>query len=200
MEIPGSLRFVLLVIVLVAVIAFVAPFVSNDYKRLQDAVTSSASILALLALVVYVFFTYKLAEAGNLPCASLELSQHSSNPYLVIPILQNHSRFSLQCWCRLNATVNAKPVSFPGFYGGVTSFDLQPLAIWHGNFKIEELLAKAGTTAHDLEQNVTQANFANQLRFKVEFWYRPLGWKKQYPNVSIPYYFDFRSKQLIGDF
>lgn len=198
MQTPKILKAVIGLTVLVAFVSLISPLFLPP--PLQTGLTSFAIILTFAAMLRYVYDTYKLAEFNYLPSASLDFTYSNDTPPIIHSLIQNHSRFSLQCWCKINATVYGNPVTMPGFYGGESSWDLQPYSEQHGGFDINKLLAKVGQAREQLAANATTENYKEQLRFKVEFWYIPIGSKIRIPNVSIPYYFDFKSQVLNCDF
>lgn len=200
MATPRWLKMVLILLVILAFVTLGVPFLPAAYSSFRDALTGFATVLTLAALLAYVYFTYVLAEIASTPSATLNLFSLQDNPNLVVSNLVNHSKVSLECWCNINATIYGKTLDETGFYGGKSPWLIQPLDSWHGNFPITDILKQVGQTTQALEKNATDENYRTQLRFKVDFWYLHSETKYRSQNVSIPYYYDFRRKILVGDF
>jgi hypothetical protein len=85
-----------------------------------------ALIFTLAILILYTFSTYKLASEAWIPIAPFSLEQSQPIPYNIAFQIRNYSKFSLECWCNINATVYGQPVPMDGFYGEKSSWTLQP--------------------------------------------------------------------------
>jgi len=157
-------------------------------------------ILTLVAVLLYVYYTYLLAREAWVPSASFALVPYPNTPYHFAFILQNHSKVSLQCWCKLNATVYGQNVSSSGFYGGQHSFDLQPFGGGNGHFDVQDLLRSAGYNLQQIKQAASSNNTKSQLYLNIEFWYNPVGSKVKTTNPRQPHYFDFINDIMVADF
>jgi hypothetical protein len=154
----------------------------------------------LAAVVVYVFFTARLAEEAWSASASLVLSQVSPGAAVIDVEVRNHSRLAVTAWCRLNATVNGQAVPSIGFYAGASPMLLQPFGEVLAYFDIRAILQTAGTTLAAVQALTAPANTRTQLRFDVEFWYRADATGREYRNPRQPYYVDMSIVQLVADF
>jgi len=159
-----------------------------------------AVVLTLAVLLVYAYHTYLIAKEGWTPSAAFVLKPYPSDPYHFAFLLQNHSKVSLQCWCNLNATVYGQPVALDGFYGGKSSFDLQPFGASMGHFDLHDILTKANRSVEEMKQKAVTEDTRSQLRLEVEFWYNSLGSTSAVRNVKQPHYFDFTHELLVADF
>ena len=163
-------------------------------------VANCAVILTLAVLLVYAYHTYLLARDAWTPSAAFVLSPYPSEPYHFAFIVQNHSKLSLQCWCNLNATVYGQPVALDGFYGGKSSFDLQPFGSSIGHFDLRNILSNTNRTVEELKQKACSSDTKRQLRLEIDFWYNSLGSKSAVRNVKQPHYFDFTHEVMVADF
>lgn len=194
---PLSIFIIILLIIFGGIIGIYKEFGKTDWLTISG---NFALILTLATIIAYVYYTYLLAKEAWTTSASFGLLRWEKDPYLIIFILQNHSKFSLRCWCKLNASVCGQPVSLGGFYSGESSFDLQPFSVSNGNFKIREIVALAVRTVEELENKASDENIRQQLYLDIEFWYYPVGREKdKVENPKQPHYFDFRNKIFIAD-
>jgi len=159
-----------------------------------------ALILTLIAIIVYVYYTYLIAKDAWTPCASFVLQQKEDDKYHLYFLIQNHSEFSLNCWCKLNAKIYEQSVEIGGFYSGKSSFDIQPYGHAQGHFDLRTLIEKSNKTLDELKSSASPTNNRQQLHFNIEFWYNPIGSKKITCNVRQPYFFDFTNDSLSVDF
>jgi len=169
--------------------------------RILGDIADFALVMTLVALVVYAYYTYMLAKDAWTISASFALVPIPNNPYHFLFLINNHSKHSLNCWCNLNATVNGQKVSLDGFYGGKTSFDVQPFVVANGHFDIiRDILAKADLTVEEMKQKAGSANPKEQLYLNIQFWYSPIGTNIVIHNPRQPHYFNFVKEQLVADF
>jgi hypothetical protein len=197
-NLPLSLRFLVGALVLMGVFGFISPLIV-DFPLLKQ-IADLALVLTLAALVVYCYYTYVIAKEASTPSAAFSLMKLPDNPYHFAFLIQNHSKLSLQCWCRLNATVCGQPVPLDGFYGGQTSFDIQPFGAVNGHFNLTDMLSKVGRTPHEMKAKGATQDVKRQLYMDIEFWYQPYGSSQVVRNVKQPHYFDFAHDVLVADF
>lgn len=198
LKLPRGFKLLVYFVLLIGCTSLVAKVLQKP-RELTD-LGDSAVIFTLAAVLLYVFYTYSLAKEAWTPSASFDLKATNDNPYFFFFFLKNHSKFSLNCWCKLNASVYGQSVLVDGFYGGKTSFDLQPFALTNGVLDIRWLLAKVNRKAEDLVKEAKPENAKLQLHLDIEFWYNCIDDKTVIKNPKQPRYFDFKRKQLIGDF
>ena len=108
--------------------------------------------LTLIAVIIYVYYTYVLAKELD-PNASISFQRTEQDPLGFLAFVTNSSKVSLHCWCNLNAKVNGQAVSLGGFYGGQSSFDVQPYNTVQGHFSLRDFLARANRTVEEMIQN-----------------------------------------------
>jgi len=198
LKLPGWLRAIVFLIIFCVFIGLFTKLVGKPMILTQLA--DIALIFTLAAVVIYAYYSFLLAKEAWIPSASFSLQPSANDPYHFVFILQNHSKFSLSCWCKLNASVHSHSVSIEGFYDGETPYDLQPLGIASGHFDIRDLVAKADHTVEELEKQTHDVSIKQQLYFDIEFWYNRIGTKAVVQNPRQPYYFNFRRKTMIADF
>ena len=195
---PTWLRIIVAVLILFGV---GAAFLSIWWGPLPlHAAGNLAVVLSLAVLIVYAYHTFLLARDAWTPSASFVLRALPNDPYHFAFLLQNHSKLSLNCWCNLNATIYGQPVASDGFYGGKSSFDLQPFGSAMGHFNVRDLLAKSNRTIEEMRANASVDSTRQQLRLNIDFWYNPVGVTTPTHNVPQPHYFDFRNEVIVADF
>ena len=202
MNLPKWLWAIIIILLLLGVVGLVGSGfkIFIEYQILENIVNFSL-VLTLVAVLFYVYYTYTLAKEAWTPSASFTLIKaRPDDPYHFIFLLRNHSKFSLECWCNLNAAVDGQAVSLGGFYSGQSSFDLQPFGISNGHFDIREILAKANCDLQGVKKNTKHNNIKKQLYLNIEFWYNPIGTDKKNHNPLQPHYFDFTNDVLVADF
>lgn len=197
-NLPLSLRILVGALVLAGVAGFISALFL-DYQLLNQ-IADLALVLTLAVVVLYCYYTYVIAKEASTPSAAFSLMKLPDNPCHFAFLIQNHSKLSLQCWCRLNATVYGQTVSLDGFYGGQTSFDVQPFGAANGHFNLADMLSKVGRTADEMKAKVTAQDVKRQLYMDIEFWYQPYGSGQIVRNVKQPHYFDFAHDVLVADF
>jgi hypothetical protein len=198
MKNPCWLNLVVICLVALGIGAAVVSIVCGP-QALQ-VITNLAVVLTLAVLIIYAYHTYLLAKDAWTPSAAFVLEPYPSHPYHFLFLLQNHSKVSLQCWCNLNATVYGQPVALDGFYGGKTSFDLQPFGVATGHFDLSDILCKANRTVEEMKHKASPSDTKQQLRLEIEFWYNAFGSTSAVRNVKQPHYFDFVRDAMVADF
>lgn len=168
--------------------------------QILNKIADFSLILTLAAVLLYVYYTYLIAREAWVPSASFVLKPYPNKPYHFAFIIKNYSKVSLQCWCKLNVTVNGQGVPSSGFYGGEHSFDFQPFGGGNGHFDIQDLLKPAGYNVQQMKQAASPNNVKDQLYLNIEFWYNPVGSKLKTENPRQPHYFDFTNDVMVADF
>jgi hypothetical protein len=189
---------VVIALIVVALLGLVLRLAGEE--QILGDVADVALVLTLAALLVYVYCTYALAKDAWTPSASFALAPYPDDCYHFAFLIHNHSKFPLKCWCNLNATVNGRPVSLEGFYGGKSSFDLQPFGGGSGHFDVRDILAKAGADLDEMKREAPSGNAKQQLYLNIEFWYAPGDPRAITRNPRQPHYFDFECSQMVADF
>jgi len=159
-----------------------------------------ALMLTLVGLLCYVYYTYVLAKDTMTPSASFTLQHLPNDSFHFRFIIHNHSRLSLRCWCNLNLTVCGDPISLEGFYGGQSSFNVQPFGTANGHFDLRDYIRVAGETIQNLVSTTRPQNLQSQLRMDIDFWYVSVGSGVIVHNPRQPYYFDFIRREIVLDF
>jgi len=126
MKIPWSLKALIAILVLSGITAF-ALTLGCPSSQVPKAISDFTLLLTLIALLLYVYYTYVLARDVSTPSASITLIPFQPDPLQIMAIIHNSSKASLRCWCKLNSRVCGRPVSLEGFYGGKSSFDMQAI-------------------------------------------------------------------------
>lgn len=164
-------------------------------------IASLALILTLAVLILYTYYTYKIASEAWIPVASFSMERGQTIPYDVSFTIWNHSKFSLECWCKLNPSVCGQNVEMEGFYGEKSSWTLLPFSAVRGHFEISRILEKVGRTIQEMKEMSGTVDVKEQLYFRVVFYYYPVSRKRgKVSNPVQPYYFDFVRGTLVSDF
>lgn len=199
MKVPLWLTSLVTLLVLLGALSFICAL--RAQSNLLDHVADFALVLTLAALIIYSYYTYLIAKDAWTPSASFAIVQVPGSHHHFLFLIQNHSKMSLRCWCRLNPSVYGQQVELDAFYGGQTSFDVQPFGTAQGHFDLAtDILTKVGRTPQEMRQKVAPADIKRQLYLDIEFWYQPYGSSQVYKNVKQPHYFDFSSELLVADF
>jgi hypothetical protein len=190
------------VAILVCVAGLVGVFlrITTGCNLLSD-MASIALIFTLAILILYTYYTYKIASEAWMPVASFSMQQNEPIHYFVSFEVRNYSKFSLECWCNINPSVSGQDVQMEGFYGERSSWTLPPYGVGAGHFEIPKILAKVGKTPQDMKRTAGIDDVKKQLYFKVAFHFYPVSKKKS--KISLPiqtYYFDFVNEVLVLDF
>ena len=196
MKFPWWLRIIMAIFIIVGLAAFGLNFCRD---RLLENLGYLALVLTLVAVIAYVHYTHELARVAWEPSASFSLARVENEPYQIGFIVKNHSKLSLQCWCKINATVYGQSVSLPGFYGTEHSWDIQPYGKGTGNFLIREILAKAKRNVDEMKEKASGDDPKKQLYLEIDFWYTTFDKKITIENPRISYYFDFTRERMILD-
>ena len=171
----------------------------SEHRVLGD-IANFSLVLTLAMLLVYAYYTYLLAKEAWTPSASFALKTDPNNPYHFAFLIKSYSKVSLECWCNLNPTVYGQAVSLAGFYGGQSSFDLQPFGTVNGVFCIEDILSKTNRTLKEMDEMAGSGHGKEQLYLDIEFWYNPIGTNSVTRNPRQPHYFDFTRRVIVADF
>lgn len=199
MKLPLWLKVSVVLLILLGVIGFIIDFCRQS--TVLKSVADLALVFTLAALMIYSYYTYLIAKDAWTPSASFFLAQDPENPYQFMFLIRNHSKASLRCWSRLNPSVYGQGIKLNAFYGGESSFDVQPFGVANGHFDVaRDILAKAGRTPEEMKQKLDSVDIKRQLYLDIEFWYQPYGSSEIYRNVNQPHYFDFGSGVLVADF
>ncbi|MGB2803504.1 MAG: hypothetical protein WBD64_01235 [Candidatus Zixiibacteriota bacterium] len=196
---PPKLLMLLILVLIASAIVGLCLRIFTEYRILDD-IANLALVFTLVAVLFYVYYTYLLAKEAWTISASFSFKRGEGDPYRFAFILTNFSRHSLNCWCNLNVTVCGKSVPLGGFYGGESSFDLQPHAVGSGHFSIVDIAGKSGHSVGDMKRLAESGDPKQVLYMNVEFWYCPVGKNMVNRNARQPHYFDFNKDILIADF
>ena len=197
LELPKTL-ILLVVLLLISVITSII-LLFYDINILW-AVADIALVITLIALIFYVYYTYLLAAEIWTPSASFQFIQQKSDVFTFNFSIKSHSKFSLECWCNLNVTVNGNPVAATGFFASLSPVRIQPYGQLDAYFNIRSILKQVDYTIDKMKEEYDDNNIKGQLYFDIEFWYTPSGRHKKVQNPKQPYYFDFKNHVLITDF
>jgi len=165
MRIPRTLVAVIVFLLLLGV----ADFILRTVLRL-DALGDIGNLvltLTLVVLILYAYYTYVLAKETLTPSASFLIHPYPGDPFHFMFTIQNHSKPSLQCWCNLNLSINGLPVALDGFYGGSSSFDIQPFGAANGHFDLREFITRTNWSLEQLVGMARTGEIRNQLRFNL---------------------------------
>jgi hypothetical protein len=197
MKLPKYLWAVIIIFPLLCILGL-ALRIFCKIQILKD-IANVSLIITLVVVSIYVYYTYMLAKDSWRSIASFSLSKDKNDGYTIIFSLKNYSKNSIECWCNLNATVNGEKVDMGGYYSGQHSWKLQPFSGGSGNFKIQDILEKAGFSIDFMEQNTKKANIKERLYLKIDFWYNTIGINEKINNPVQSYYYDFYTKEIILD-
>lgn len=195
---PKWIKVLIVFLIVLSIVSVAIKIICNiDY--LSD-ISDFALILSLVALIAYAYYNYLIAKDAYTPSASFAIQPYKNDPFHFAFILQNHSKVSLNCWCKLNPTVYDQRIDLDKFYGGKTSFDLQPYGNAMGHFDIRDILTKSKRPLEEIQSKYTKEDVKKQLYFNIEFWYNPVGVNNKFENPKQPHFFDFKRNIIVADF
>lgn len=156
-----------------------------------DIVTLIISILTLIGLGIYAYFTYLIAKDTQEPFISFILTQiEDSHTHFS---MTNKSKVEVEVLSKLWTKVNNQIFQFRnGFYADDTNWIIQPFTTGGGHFFIKDLTNDDGV---NLEDYLSQINL-NSIDFNLQIKYRKVGsrnWKKSSPQNYI---YNFETKQF----
>jgi Ca2+/Na+ antiporter len=164
-------------------------------------------ILTLIAISLYAYYSYRQtkeiirqADAIWEISASYELKQIPEEPNEILFIINNTSRYPLECWCKLNATVLGRPSFLGGFYDGKSPFPVQPFQTGVGHFNIGQIISNAGLSLSDVIKDWNKNQKKETLSLNIDFWFYPVS-KKELKREAPRYkfYFDFSRTKIVLD-
>lgn len=145
------------------------------------------SILTLLALVVYAYFTYLIVRDTQEPFVSFMLSQVKLSTLGFSMV--NRSKVEVEVLSKLWAKINSQIFQFKkGFYADDTNYILQPFTTGGGGFNLNDL---TNDDEVKLEDFVKQNNI-RKINFKLQIKYRKVESKKW--KISSPQNFSYNFK------
>ena len=197
MKLPLLLKIFLATVILALVIGTFLRF-AYGMSMLKD-ISDISLILTFIVLVLYTHYTYLIAKEAWSPCASFAITQFPNQPFHIKFIIFNNGKLSLNCWCKLNLTIDDKHIEIEGFYGGHNSFNVQPYMTMQGHLDLKEYLNNRNII-FNLE-DILKNGLNKRIRLNVDFWYNQIGNEKNVVrNGPQPYYFDQSTKEIVSDF
>lgn len=175
-------------------------FVLKEAKGvdLLGDLSAYALVLTFGSLVLYTYYTRRLAQADYEPLASFWLARGEENPLRINFMIDNHCKRPLDCWCEIEATVEKQRFALSGFYGKEYPFYVQPFLRANGNFNIEKNIVKrAGYNIEKLEEMESRTGM-KPIHLKIMFGYGVRGGNIKWI-APVYYYFSVQEKKLVLD-
>lgn len=164
---------------------------------LEDS-SSFALVLTLAFLVLYTYYTRQLARSDYEPLAGFWLASADVEPDVVLFMIHNHCKRSLDCWSRVEATVRGQTFQLRGFYGGEYPFFVQPLQTANGNFSIgRDVVTHCGFSRDALAHRERETG-EMPVHLKVSFGYG-LGGEDITWLPPAYYYYSLAQQKLVLD-
>lgn len=148
------------------------------------------SILTLVALVIYAYFTYLIVKDVYEPFVSFTFGQISSSKLSFS--LVNKSKVEVEVFGKLWSRVNNYLFEFKeSFYGDCHSWILQPFTEGKGSLELKELVNAGGIKLADFikKENIPYLEFIFQIKYKKV---GSRKWKKSSPQKFIYHFNDNR--------
>lgn len=199
----GFPRWVKLAAGFLVVIAFIALFLTLYLGKTEmlNQFADFALIITLAVLICYCYSTYLLAKEAWTISATYQLVPTQDDPYHFVFVLHNLSKFSLECYCKLNASIYKKPIELGGFFNGESSFNLQPHQAGScAALSIDLFLKKDNRKIEQMIEDASDQNHKQQLYLDIDFWYYQFGSDAKFHSPKQPQFFDFRKKTWVTDF
>lgn len=131
------------------------------------------SILTLIGLGIYAYFTYLIAKDIYNPLVSFTLKQIELT-HLGFS-MTNKGKVEVEVFGKLWAVVNNELFEFKGgFYGDKTRWILQPFTEGFGHFYLKDLTNKEDVKLEDF----VKKNKISSINFNMQIRYRKFGSKK----------------------
>jgi len=146
------------------------------------------SILTLIALIVYAYFTYIIAKDVSEPFVSFFFWQIENSPHLGY-VMSNRSKLEVEVFGKFWIKANDMYFDFKdGFYGDKSSWIVQPFTEVKGGFELKDITNEEGIKLEEFVRN----GEISEIKFHFQVNYRKVGsnkWRKSSPQKYI-YKFD----------
>jgi len=156
------------------------------------------SILTLIGLMVYSYFTYLIAKDTQEVFVSFDLQQTiKTNPNISPSHISfgvvNRTKFEVEVFGKVWAEVNNQKFEFKtGFYGDDTNMLVQPFASGGGGFDLKNL----ENEQNDNLDNFSKNNDVNSINIFIQLKYRKVGTKKFRITSAQPYRYEFKTHKF----
>lgn len=147
-------------------------------------------------LVLYTYYTRKLANAPYEPVASFWLTgdKHS---YRVNFHIHSQCKRAMDCWCKLEICCENVVLFPPRFYAKSFAWYVRPLQVAHGHFDLEKTLQKGNIMIAEVSELESRTG-SPRIHMKVLFGYG-LPKKQTIWLDPIYYYYRVSNKSLVLD-
>lgn len=166
-----------------------------------DIVSLIISILTLVGLGIYAYFTWLIAKDTQEIFVSFNLEQtikhypkesHSKISFGVV----NRTKFEVEVFSKVWSIINNERFEFmTGFYGDDTNMLVQPFATGGGAFDLKDL---ENNKKENLE-TFSKKNNISSIKFNIQLKYRKVGTKKFKTTSTQPYHYDFKTHKFWWD-
>jgi len=152
------------------------------------------SFSTLIALIVYAWYTYKIAKENYIPLIYMTIKEgDESNLQFYI---QNHSKVEIEYFGKIIAKTTEGVFEFnTGFYGDEYPLIVSPFMGRTGHFELKDLVNEQRKTLREF----VESGKIDRLQFVLHLKYRKYGkgeWKK-YP--LYPWVYEFKTRLLWLD-
>lgn len=172
-----------------------------------EVVSLIISILTLIGLGIYAYFTWLIAKDTQEIFISFTIQQtiqqilNQPNAPKVSPShisfgAVNRTKFEVEVFGKVWAKINNQIFEFKkGFYAYNTNMLVQPFMTGGGGFDLNDL---------ENQQGISLGTFAKEnnisaIKFNVKIKYRKVGTKKFKVTSAQPYHYDFKTNRFWWD-
>ncbi len=152
-------------------------------------------VLTFVALLIYAYYTYKIAKENNIPISSILIKQRSG-PHLDF-YLKNFSKVETESFVKIWANTEKGIFEFnEGPYGDKSPWISEPFIELNGHFKLQEMVNKKN---EKLEKYIKSREI-NVVKFIVHTKYRKYGrWHKWVVPKPQRWIYNFDTKDFWLD-
>ncbi|MDP3919016.1 MAG: hypothetical protein Q8Q35_03905 [Nanoarchaeota archaeon] len=161
------------------------------------------SILMLIGLGIYAYFTYLIAKDTQEIFVSFTLQQTINQPnhpkvnhsHISFGAV-NRTKFEIEVFSKILAKINNQNFEFKrGFYADDTNMLIQPFMSGEGGFDLKDLENDEGVKLEDF----IKKNHTNSIKFRLQIKYRKVGTKKWKKTSPQQYHYNFKTHEFLWD-
>jgi hypothetical protein len=135
----------------------------------MDITTLVISILSLIILTIYTFFTYKIAYEKKSPLISFNLIKADEDIGHIGFNAVNSSHVDAEIWCKVHVLAGGKIFLDNSFYGNKTPWNMQSLMKYYGHFRLGNMENQEGMKLNEFIKNkdITTVKLSIQIRYRI---------------------------------
>jgi hypothetical protein len=160
-----------------------------------DIATLIISILSLIVLTLYTFFTYRIAYEKKSPLISFNLMKADTDIGYIGFNAVNSSHIDAEIWCMVRVLSGEKIFLDGGFYGDKAPWNMQALMKYYGHFRLGDFEDKEGIKLNEFIKNRN----IQSVKLSIQIKYRMIGGRKWIKSPIQKYVYDFKDDRFWLD-